>query len=635
MTDYVSPAQEQAGRSWFLAGKMYVLARIALVVVIMVILLVSPPVATGQSEPITVSVNRINFSTDELIVLTVKVVDDDSPQQPRPVLPPLDGLAVVDLDISTDVSVVAGKIRTEVIYTYRLQPRRTGLLVIPPVTVEIDGKTYRAAPISIQVKQGAPPVPSQGNAVQPADVAPPAGLAGQDFYVESQVDTSTPYIGQQVTYTFRFFQAIQLYRPPQYDGPLFTGFKTLGMPVQEYNLHIGDRVYLITEIQTALFPQTPGRVTIDRARLMFPGNFFEEPVELFTEPVTLNVQQLPGNAPTDFNGAVGQYEIRAWFSPPGAVVDQPASYYVAVTGVGNIENLPEPTWPGLSGWRTYDSLSSLATEITEGRISGTRVYERLVVPAQAGDFTLPPATMVYFDPGAGEYKTISTEPVRVSVVPVPTPDASAVTATAQAIATTPTPAALANADVAAAPIEEETVNPDLFDSSFQQWNVPLPFFAMLLLALCGMVPLAAAGGAGGVWLWHKRRTAVQALPALEKTELLLPSQRIHPLLAETMKHSDDNYRTVSKALYRYLEDILGYPVKGLARPELAQRLHQENLDPALVTRVNDCLDESDVGRYGPVTEDAGWTLMEKTEALLYDLDEALGRGTNRSGSSLG
>ena len=628
MADYVSPAQKQAGRSWFLASKVYFFTRVAMVVLVLITLLVSPPAARGQSEPITVSVNRVNFSTDELIILTVKVVDEDSPQQPRPILPPLDGLAVVDLDISTDVSVVAGKIRTEVIYTYRLQPRQTGLLVIPPVTVEIDGKTYRAAPISIQVKQGAPPVPSQGNAVQPADIAPPAGLAGQDFYIESQVDVSQPYIGQQVTYTFRFFQAIQLYRPPQYDAPLFTGFKTLGMPVQEYNLQIGDRVYLITEIQTALFPQTPGRVTIDRARLMFPGNFFEEPVELFTQPVTLNVQQLPGNAPADFNGAVGQYEIRAWFSPPGAVVDQPASYYVAVTGVGNIESLPEPTWPGLDGWRTYDSLSSLATEITEDRISGTRVYERLVVPAQEGNFTLPPATMVYFDPNTGEYKTISTEPVQVLVGPVPTPDAAAVTATAQALAATATPAAIASTDIAAPP-EEKLVNPDLFDSSLSQWNIPLPFFAVLLLALCGMVPLAAAGGAGGVWLWHKQRAAVQRPPATEVTELLLPSQRIHPLLSETMKHSNDNFRTVSKTLYHYLEDILGYPVKGLARTELTQRLRQENLNQALVTRINHCLDESDVGSYGPATEDAGWTLMEKTETLLYDLDKALGRETKR------
>lgn len=630
MSDYVSPARQQAGRSRFLAGKLYVMARAALVAVMIVPLLVSPPTAAGQSEPITVSVNRINFSTDELIILTVKVVDENSPQQPRPVLPSLDGLAVVDLDISTDMSVVAGKIRTQVIYTYRLQPRRTGLLVIPPVTVEIDGKTYRAAPISIQVKQGAPPVPSQGNAVQPADITPPAGLAGQDFFVESQVNIPRPYIGQQVTYTFRFFQAIQLYRPPQYDGPLFTGFKTRGMPVQEYNLQIGDRVYLITEIQTALFPQAPGRMTIDRARLMFPGNFFEEPVELFTEPVTLNVQQLPGNAPTGFNGAVGQFEIRAWFSPPGAVVDQPARYYVAVTGAGNIESLPEPTWPGLSGWRTYDSLSSLTTETTDGRISGTRVYERLVVPAQVGDFTLPPATMVYFDPGVGQYKTISTEPLQVSVLPAPTPDAAAVTATAEAMAATATPAAIASTDIAAVPAEEEEVNPDLFDSSLLQWNVPLSLFVVLVLALCGMVPLAAAGGAGGVWLWHKRKTVAPASPPVpERTELLLPSQRIHPLLADTMRQSGDNYRTVSKALYRYLEDVLGSPVKGLARTELTQRLRQANLDQGLLARINDCLDESDMGNYGPNTDDAGWTLMEKTEALLYDLDEALGRETKR------
>ena len=85
-----------------------------------------PQVARGQDSPITAWVNSTTVSTDELVVLTVKVVDD-SAQQPRPLLPRLDGLAVVDLDIATDVSLVNGQIHTEVIYTYRLQPRRTGI----------------------------------------------------------------------------------------------------------------------------------------------------------------------------------------------------------------------------------------------------------------------------------------------------------------------------------------------------------------------------------------------------------------------------------------------------------------------------------------------------------------------------
>ena len=99
------------------------------------ILLTLPQNTYGQGSPIKVSVNRTHYTTDELIILTV-IVSDDSPQQPRPILPPSDGLAVVDLDISTNVTTVQGKIHTEVTYTYRLQPRRTGSLIIPSVAVK-------------------------------------------------------------------------------------------------------------------------------------------------------------------------------------------------------------------------------------------------------------------------------------------------------------------------------------------------------------------------------------------------------------------------------------------------------------------------------------------------------------------
>jgi hypothetical protein len=255
----------------------------------------------------------------------------------------------------------------------------------------------------------------------------------------------------------------------------------------------------------------------------------------------------------------------------------------------------------------------------DGLISGTRVYERLVVPDRVGDFTSPPARLVYFDPQAGQYKTISSQPVQVKVIPAPTPDPVAVAATATAMVATATPAAIAaTSDTPSA--EEQTVNPPLLDSRFFQVNVPLPLLLMLSLGLCGLIPLAVAVGAGGFWLWQKRQ-ASHIPPLAQEEPLQQPSQRIHPVLAAAMKQSEDNFRTVSRALHGYLEDSLGYSVQGLTRTELARRLRQRGLQEGLITRLNDCLAESETGRYGPMTADAGWSLMEATEELLRDLDK--------------
>jgi hypothetical protein len=595
------------------------------VLILILTFFVLPATSYSQDSPISVAVNDTHYSTDELVVLSVTVIDD-SPQQPRPILPPLDGLAVTDFDIATTVNMVQGQIQTQVIYTYNLQPLRTGTLTIPPIPVKIDNRVYRSAPISIIVTQGAAPAPSPGNAVTPSDITPPSGLTGQDFFVESVVDVSKPYIGQQLIYTFRFYQAIQLYRPPQYEMPIFNGFETMGLPVQEYNLDLAGRTYLISEIRTALFPKTTGTMEIGPARLMVPGNFFEKPMELYTDPITLEVQTLPDQAPPGFNGAVGQYTMEAWFSPEVAIINQPSSFSVAITGIGNIHALPQPIWPPLHQWRTYDSLSSLSSEMKEGQMTGTRVYELLIIASQTGDLTIPPATLVYFDPVAAEYRTITTKPLTVRVIPAPTPDPAA-EATAMAALPTPAPVMPNPDELDPAAVQDTSlVNPGLTDSLESDWQFILPVGLVLFWTLCGAVPLAMAIGAGSVWWWQKRQQRIKA----ETEALKTPRQKMHPALITTLSGNDNNYKIVSLGLNSYLSEKLQQPTKGLTRTELARRLQGQGVSQKLIDRVNEYLAESELGRYGPQLGDAGWDLLARTDQLLFDLDKVFGKQQERA-----
>jgi hypothetical protein len=583
-----------------------------------------PQSVQGQENPIEASVNRTILATDELVVLIVTVVDD-SAQQPRPLLPRLDGLAVVDLDIATDVDLVNGQIRTEVVYTYRLQPRRTGSLTIPPVSVKIDEETYKTAPISIKVTQGAAPAPAPGLAVNPDDVSPPADIEGEDFYIEAVVDLPTPYQGQQLIYTFRFYQALQIYRKPQFEPPLLTEFDTMGLPVQEYNIDVAGRTYLVTEIRTALFPKDSGNITIGPARLMLPGNIYEEPLELYTDPIEIGVRSLPDNPPTGFDGAVGQYNIEAWFSPDVALVNQPATLYVAVSGIGNIGELPELVWPEIDGWQAYNSLTSLTTAMEKNVMTGTRVYERVMVPAMIGEFVIPAVEFVYFDPISGEYRTISTEPLSAKVIPAPTPDPAAVIP-----APTLPPAARAG--------DPQLPSGQVGLSAWRQlWTlagrVVTPLTIVIAVGVCGIIPAALVAGYGGSWLWRKRQEILdgekspkEALAPKEEG-LSQPRQSIHPALVAAMKDSNDNYKSVHQALNAYLSEALGISVNGLTRTQLADHLRQRDIDQTLIQRIDACLVQSEIGRYGGAdADDIGWSLMVETDAVLFDLDKAFGGG---------
>ncbi len=595
-----------------------------------VIFLLLPLLAYAQNSPITAWVNTNTISTDELVVLTVKVVDN-SAQQPRPLLPRLDGLAVVDLDIATDVDLVNGQIRTEVIYTYRLQPRRIGLLTIPPVAVKIDGQTFKTAPISIKVDQGTAPAPSPGNAINPADVAPPSDLAGDDFFIEALVDQPTPYLGQQLIYTFRFYQALQVYRQPQFDSPLFPEFEQMGLPVQEYNLDAAGRTYLVSEIRTALFPKSTGKITIGPARLMLPGNIYEEPVDLYTQPVEIEVRPLPDNPPPGFNGAVGQYELEAWFRPAEAVVNQPATLFVAVSGTGNIRDLPDLIWPELPGWQAYNSLTSLTTAMEGNAMTGTRVYERVMVPSAIGDFVIPPISLVYFDPAAAEYRTISSASLAAKVVPAPVAPAESTPAAAAATALPANQPAVQTAAPASGVGMSAWL--ELWELG-RSWLAPVA--TVLAIGVCGVLPAVVVLGLGGNWLWQRRQALFEALSTPEETKpvttpppaeepLEQPGQSIHPALVAAMKNNSNNYKVVSQALTAYLSGALQSSVNGLTQVELNRRLRGHGIDETLVRRIESCFYQSELGRFGPATDDVGWSLMVEADDLLFKLDRAFGR----------
>ncbi len=583
--------------------------RIVIIISFLIFITFVPQPAFSQIEPITANLNRENYSTDDLVILTVTVINDDSPQQLRPILPNLSGLAVINFDIATNVRNINGRIQTESIYTYQLQPRRTGEITIPPIAVKVDGEIYRTASLSFMVRQGNPPAPATGQWSAPPNITPPKNLKSQDLFVEAVADISTPYVGQQLTYTFRFYQAIKLYTKPQFELPIFNGVDTSGLPVREYNLEAAGRTYLVTELRTLLFPHFDGNIIIGPALMSIPGNFFEESIQLYTEPVMLQTKPLPNNAPAGFKGAVGQYQLESWISPQVAVANQPASYQVAISGAGDIRALPEPVWPRFKEWRIYDSSTSLTLDSSQGQMTGTRIYERLIIATQTGDFTIPQTKFVYFDPITEEYKTLTGKSHSIRVIPAPTPDSD--TATAMALAAQPT----ATTGPPARP-----VNPRLADSQSSTFPLIISVVAVLLWLICAAVPIATVMGAGGFWLWQKYQHQTEE----KAQELKLPATKMHPQLAAALVQlNNDNYKAVSQVLHDYLADTLGVSTRGLTQTDLSKRLKEKGVPKSLINKIKDYLNRSEMARFGPGADDNGWELLARTDELLFELDKVV------------
>src|SRR5688572_22836372 len=291
--------------------------------VLIVLVVVSGPRLALAQSPITAHVDRNSLAADEQLVLSV-TVSGDFLKIPQPDISQLTDFVVVSSSTSTQVSIVNGKMTSQGVFIYSLQPLREGQLVINPISVNVDGQVYLTDPINVEVLPGgsqlAPPLP---NPNVPETEAPET-LQGQDFYVEAEVDKNTPYLGEQVIYTFRFYQAINFFGQPDYQPPPFTDFWSSDILSQpHYKTEAYGREYLVTEIRTALFPANLGEIVIDPGRLIIPGGLLNPDIKLESNPLTIEARPLPGGAPADFTGAVGQFQIRASLSQAETKVNEP------------------------------------------------------------------------------------------------------------------------------------------------------------------------------------------------------------------------------------------------------------------------------------------------------------------------
>ncbi len=354
----------------------------------------------------------------------------------------------------------------------------------------------------------------------------------------------------------------------------------------------------MTEIRTALFPAGLNEITIEPARLVVPGGLLNPDIVLETEPVTIDVQSLPGEAPPDFNGAVGQFELRAFVDKSQSQVNDTLKLVLEIEGTGNIEALTEPELPALEGWRLFESQSSTTTEARDDAVFGIRRFERLIVPGQAGDYTIPPISFSYYDPSAESYRTVESEPLDVTILPNGNePEAPAADAVDEA--------QLGNI---------RTIKG--VPASLTRTTTFSPLGSAVYWA-CWIIPLFIVAA---VWVFQSQRQRLMTDTAYARD---LRARRIaHKILNEANRHHSDSHAVVQRALLGYLSDKLNRPTTGLTTDQLLNLLADYDLDPGLRERIRAILEQVEISRFAPVGDSATQSLVADTKQLINDLEKA-------------
>jgi hypothetical protein len=417
-----------------------------------------------------------------------------------------------------------------------------------------------------------------------------AQTAEAGYYILTEVDNPTPYVGEAVIYKMRLYTAVNFVGNPRYLPPSYDGFwqdtPSDDIPSSET---INGQQYSVFTINTRLFPLRSGELTIPAGEMRLRPSSIGTSVLLTSDPVPLRVQPLPPNPPDDFSGAVGSYQMAAQVDRAAVSVGEPITLTLTIIGLGNLEQATIPALALPSGWRAYDRPAEFRPWL--GARPDQKIFTWLLVPGQAGQVTLDTLTWSYFDPADGMYHTLAADPIPLDVQP----------------GAAPNPPALA-ADSPAQPVAQgqgfRAIKPVPANFGAPLVRLDVGFWLMWLLPPIVMLLI-------GVALFAQRRAR----------HGYNPNQTMYKQAKRQLgrtRHGTD-YAAVERVILNYFAERLDLSPDAVQLENLRAVMGKYGVSDHMQTQVMDCLDAAQAKRFAPSADMSMEQLMSRARSLLRTL----------------
>ncbi|MBK8705408.1 MAG: BatD family protein [Saprospiraceae bacterium] len=318
-----------------------------------------------------------------------------------------------------------------------------------------------------------------------------------------------------------------------------------------------------------------------------------------TPPAVIQVQPLPQPAPASFSGAVGHYSAVFGASLNDLTTDDALSLTIAVNGDGDIKRLQAPPIDFPESFEVYPpKVLEDRTYEENGRIMGKKVFEYILVPREAGIFTITPA-FVYFDIDSAKYATVSADPITLNV------------RQGQSNRSGVAPTEIQNADAEIMPLKALSTRGAYH---FSLWGTHWLWIGLVL-------PLLAVCTA---WLLKRRRQSVEGRNSLE-----YHSQRARKTaiarLSTAKAHLDAGqsrsfYDEIEKGLIAYLGYKFDIPPAAWSKTLARQRMEEAGVDAALVAAFSQVIQTCEMALFAAKDQA---TDMQATYSAAADIIEKL------------
>lgn len=562
--------------------------------------------ATAQEIGFTAAVDRTTIAAGEYVRLTISLTNS----QERFGAPDLGGLVVVQGPSENSAfNYINGRMSSSVQRSWVLTGTAPGTYTIGPARVKVGGGVIQTEPITIVVTKGSDPRPADRNASQGQSRDP-------NLFATISLNKSRAYVGEQVVATYLLYSRYANLELSKYELPKMTGFWAeevdLGNTSWEEKLEtVNGLQYRVAVLKRqVLFAQKSGKLRMEPLELtcLVNRSFFNRgsTVTVRSNAVELNAVPLPPSPPPGFNGAVGELDMSVHTDRTTVTANEAIQFNVKFSGKGNLKLLEAPRLDFPSDFEAYDPKVTDKISVNAGGMSGSREFEYLVIPRREGDFDLEPVTVSYFDVKSGAYRTLASDPMRITVE---------------------------QGEGGASPLVQR---PNKTDVTMLENDIRYIRTGDLELRprdgfLFGSAPWIAGMATPGVLFllflaWRTKRDRELADVAGTRRKRADKIARRHLDHASKLLESGDRatfHAALSKALNGYMTDKFGLGLAQLTRPMVTGKLADLERGRELAEQYERLITTCDMARFAPVDTAPRRALYEEAATLIGDIERSV------------
>jgi len=572
---------------------------LVIVLVLCVLLVSKSDSVSGVTGELTSKVSASRITHDEQVILRVSAVYPYTPTDKSPRLAPMPDFSVTWLATSDDVHTVDSKMFVTKTFSYLLTPKRTGTFEVGSELkwkkrkwISMPGKKIEVLPkSSFYEKKNSLFIVSPGYS---------------DFFIVAFVDTTNPYVGEQIIYTFQVNGRGKYNTQTKYTPPPIAGFKSLNIIPYDYKKkYLKSRDKII-----ALFPTKPGDLTIGQSKLTYTlrkGQFTEWGM-LRSNTISIQVKPFPEeNKPRSFTGAVGQYTISSRVDKTELEFGDALTVFVTVRGTGNLHLINSLTEPEMTEYKQYGSKTNELIREDGMVVHGSKTWEYTVIPETAGHTTIGSFSLPFFNPVDKRYYTISTQSLDIVVY---AEDANAANVTGKGDRQTQALIRHIASDI-------RFIKPDkqiLRNSGGYSYPSPIMLLFYILPAGVFVMSLAVKkrySGHENTEIKRKKAVMKQARETLDKASQSLVSGNVK-----------DYYRLLHECIISYIENVLDVETGALNSATVENIMINYGIPEELAGHIRKILETCDDVEFAPAVTDTydHKSILDETYELLRKLE---------------